>query len=101
MPAPVELVSVIVGFGLIALAGARLGAGSHVSLIGLFARAAIDEWPQGVQEGDVPRFAVEHADALRHPPEPVSPFEDLPAVASGMVRPTLVDIEVHLARSTD
>ena len=99
VPASVELVSVIVGFGIITVAGARLGAGSHLSLIGLFGRPALNEWPHGVQEGDVPRFRVEHADALRHRAAPTSPFEDLAPDTPEAPRPTLVELEVRRATS--
>ena len=95
MPASVELVSVIVGFGLITFAGARLGAGSHLSLTGLFANQAVDAWPRGVQEGDVPHFAVEHADTLRHRPVQASPFEDLALDSPEPPRSVLVAIEVR------
>jgi hypothetical protein len=99
VPASVELVSVIVGFGIITIAGARLGAGSHLSLIGLFARPVLNEWPRGVQEGDVPRFMVEHADGLRHPATLPSPFEDLGLETADAPTPILVELEVRRAPS--
>lgn len=52
------VITLVVGFGLVAVAGARLGAGSHSSLAGLFARSASRDWPIGVQEGDAPRFIL-------------------------------------------
>jgi hypothetical protein len=55
----------IAGFAFLFVAGALLGAGSETSLTGLFPQNAAREWPHGVQETDVPRFAVEHLDALR------------------------------------
>jgi hypothetical protein len=61
----VALVTVALGFGLIIVAGSWLGAGSHLPLAGLFPLQGRDDWPHGVQEGDAPHFAVEHADALR------------------------------------
>jgi hypothetical protein len=54
------------GFAFLFLVGALLGAGSDSSLTGLFPRNDRRDWPRGVQEMDVPRFAVEHLDALRH-----------------------------------
>ena len=45
--------------------GALLGAGTESSLVGLFPQSAARDWPHGVQETDVPRFAVEHLDSLR------------------------------------
>jgi hypothetical protein len=55
----------LAGFGFLLAAGALLGAGSDSILTGLFPQNAAREWPHGVQETDVPRFAVEHLDALR------------------------------------
>jgi hypothetical protein len=68
VPAPVDLISAFVGFGLVVVAGARLGAGSPLGLTGLFPAQGRSDWPHGVQEGDVPRFALDHVAALR--PEP-------------------------------
>jgi hypothetical protein len=61
----------IAGFGFLLGAGALLGAGMDTSLTGLFPRNGQRDWPRGVQESDVPRFAVEHLDALR-PGSPAS-----------------------------
>jgi hypothetical protein len=55
----VTIVLVIAGFVGIALAGARFGAGSTMSFAGLFARSGQRTWPQGIQESDAPRFALE------------------------------------------
>jgi hypothetical protein len=55
----------IAGFAFLFAAGVLLGAGSDTSLSGLFAQNDRRDWPRGVQETDVPRFAVEHLDALR------------------------------------
>ena len=55
----------IAGFAFLLVAGALLGAGTDSSLDGMFPRSNERDWPQGVQETDVPRFAVEHLDALR------------------------------------
>jgi hypothetical protein len=57
--------SLIVAFGFVLIAGARLGAGSHTGLAGLFPAHAGRDWPTGVQEPDAPHFAVVHLDALR------------------------------------
>ena len=54
----------IAGFGFLLVVGALLGAGTDASLAGLFPQSGARDWPQGVQETDVPRFAVEHLDAL-------------------------------------
>ena len=55
----------IAGFGFVIVTGALLGAGSDVSLTGMFLPSDRNDWPRGVQETDVPRFKVEHLDALR------------------------------------
>jgi hypothetical protein len=55
----------IIGFGFLVVAGARLGAGSHTSLTGLFPPRGARDWPTGVQEPDAPRFEVSHLDGLR------------------------------------
>ena len=55
----------IAGFVFLFVVGALLGAGTDASLTGLFPQNGERDWPQGVQETDVPRFAVEHLDALR------------------------------------
>jgi len=55
----------IAGFGFLLVVGALLGAGTDSSLTGLFPQNGAHDWPHGVQETDVPRFAVEHLDALR------------------------------------
>ena len=44
--------------------GALLRAAPDARLTGLFPHSGKRDWPQGVQETDVPRFAVEHLDAL-------------------------------------
>ena len=59
------IVWLIAGFGFLLVVGALLGAGTDSSLSGLFPQNGRRDWPQGVQETDVPRFAVEHLDALR------------------------------------
>jgi hypothetical protein len=60
----ITLVTVVVGFGLVTVVIAWLGDG-HLSLGAFLPVQPRDEWPRGVQEGDVPHFAVEHVDALR------------------------------------
>jgi hypothetical protein len=66
----VTYLALAIGFAFILVAGARLGAGSHHALAGLFPARGVRDWPTGVQEGDAPRFAVFHLDALR-PDTPV------------------------------
>lgn len=53
MPDGLTIVTVIFGFGLVTVAGAKLGAGS---IGGLFATQVARDWPTGVQEPDAPRF---------------------------------------------
>jgi hypothetical protein len=57
MPDGLAFVSVIAGFTLIAVAGARLGAGS-ATLAGLFPAQGTRDWPVGVQESDAPHFVL-------------------------------------------
>lgn len=53
-------ISAIIGFGIVIVAGAMLGAGSHAVLTGLFAAQGAREWPTGVQEEDAPHFDFSH-----------------------------------------
>ena len=55
----------IAGFGFMFVVGTLLGAGTDTMLAGLFPQSGGRDWPVGVQESDVPRFAVEHLDTLR------------------------------------
>jgi len=55
----------IAGVAFLLVTGALLGAGTEGSLVGLFPQSGARDWPHGVQETDVPRFAVEHLDGLR------------------------------------
>jgi hypothetical protein len=55
----------LAGFGFLFAAAALAGAGTDPFLTGLFPQNDKHDWPRGVQETDVPRFAVEHLDALR------------------------------------
>ncbi len=65
------IIGLIFGFGFLMVAGARLRAGSHLSLTGLFPAPGVRDWPHGVQEPDAPRFDVAHLDGLRRGGEPV------------------------------
>jgi hypothetical protein len=57
---PLTVALVIIGFAGIALAGARFGAGSTMSITGgLFPRSGQPGWPKGMQEGDAPHFAID------------------------------------------
>ena len=58
MPDGLAFVSMIVGFGFVTVVGAKLGAGSHTALAGLFATQGARDWPTGVQEADAPRFVI-------------------------------------------
>jgi hypothetical protein len=53
------------GVGFLLVIRAFLDTAPDASLTGLFPQSGRRDWPQGVQEMDVPRFAVEHLDALR------------------------------------
>lgn len=56
MPDGLAFISMIAGFGFVIVAGAKIGAGSHTALVGLFATEGARDWPTGVQEADAPRF---------------------------------------------
>ena len=59
------VIGLVLGFGFLIVAGARLSAGSHLSLAGLFPAHGVRDWPVGLQEPDAPRFDVAHLDGLR------------------------------------
>ena len=61
----VTYLGLVVVFGFVLVAAARLGTGPQRIFEGLFAPPAGRDWPPGVQEGDAPRFAVAHLDGLR------------------------------------
>ena len=65
MPEPLVLIAAFGGLGLVIVAVSRLNGGSPVDFSGLFPAQGRTDWPQGVQEGDAPHFAVDHVDALR------------------------------------
>jgi hypothetical protein len=52
------------GIGFLLVIRTVLDAAPDASLTG-FPENGVRDWPHGVQEMDVPRFAVEHLDALR------------------------------------
>lgn len=64
----IAIVTVVIGFGLVAVGGAWLGVGAQPLFLGLFSQQGRPDWPHGVQEQDAPHFAVEHIDALRSVP---------------------------------
>jgi hypothetical protein len=78
MPDGLTFVSVIIGFALIAIAGARLGAGMPAALAGLFPADGVRDWPTGVQEPDAPHFNL---DVVPSPPVGVPDLGPAPAVA--------------------
>jgi len=55
----------IAGVAFLFIAAATLRSGTTEGLDGLFAKSGEGDWPRGVQESDVPRFAIEHLDGLR------------------------------------
>ena len=62
------ILALTAAFAFVFVAAALLGAGPDAPLTGLFPQSGKRDWPQGVQEMDVPRFAVEHLDHLRSAP---------------------------------
>ena len=65
MAAPLVAIAAIAGFALVIVAIARLNGGRPVEIGGIFPTHGRNDWPRGVQEGDLPRFAVDHAASLR------------------------------------
>ena len=61
----VTYLGLVVIFGFVLVAAARLGTGPQRIFEGLFAPPARRDWPTGVQESDAPRFDVAHLDGLR------------------------------------
>lgn len=61
MPDNLTIISVLAGFVLIIVVGARLGAGSTDSIAGLFVLPAMPPRPRGVQEEDLPPFVFRDA----------------------------------------
>lgn len=62
---PSTIFWLIAGVAFLFISAAMLRSGSAEGLDGLFARSDQRDWPRGVQESDVPRFAIEHLDGLR------------------------------------
>ena len=89
MPDGFTIVSVIVGFALVTVAGAKLGAGSHTSLQGLFPAQGRRDWPTGVQEVDAPRFvfAPPSIGPLSEDTAPGPMIGDLEELYAGPIRP--------------
>lgn len=76
------LVSVIVGFGLVIVAGAKLGAGS---IEGLFAMQGARHQATGIQEGDAPRFVFTPA-IVRATPVGDAPPCEIDELYAGPIR---------------
>jgi hypothetical protein len=53
--------AVVIGFGLVILAGRLLGAGTELAIEGLFPPKGQVDWPRGVQQEDLPRFVFGRA----------------------------------------
>ena len=89
MPDGFTIVSVIVGFAIVTVAGAKLGAGSHTSLEGLFPAQGASDWPTGVQEADAPRFvfAPPSIGSLSEDTAPGPMIGELEELYAGPIRP--------------
>jgi hypothetical protein len=59
------LLWLIAGVAFLFVAAAVVRSATNDGLDGLFAKSGHGDWPRGVQESDVPRFAIEHLDGLR------------------------------------
>lgn len=58
------IAAVIAGFAFVIVAAAKLGAGSHDSLVDMLVSPTMPARPQGVQENDLPRFIFRDTDRL-------------------------------------
>lgn len=61
MAAPFVPIATVAGFGLFVVAVTRLNEGRSVDIGGIFPAQGRNDWPHGVQERDLPRFATDHA----------------------------------------
>jgi hypothetical protein len=59
------LLWLIAGVAFLFVTAAVVRTATNDGLDGLFAKSDQRDWPRGVQESDVPRFAIEHLDSLR------------------------------------
>ena len=55
----------IAGVAFLFVTAALVRSSTNDGLDGLFAKSGQGDWPRGVQESDVQRFAIEHLDGLR------------------------------------
>jgi len=101
MPAPVVLIAAFGGFGLVIAAVAGLNGGAPIDFSGLFPAHGRSDWPQGVQEDDVPHFAVDHVDALRLAGRAGGPsIHELSSPEAPIPRVELVAANVHRLGAT-
>lgn len=91
MPDGVVDIAMLLACSVAAVGGARL-LGSRMWLGGVITTYRRDDWPYGVQEGDAPRFAVAHADALR----PNPPREAVETVEVDGIPPAPEIVELHV-----
>jgi hypothetical protein len=62
---PSTLFWLIAGVAFLFVATTVVRSSTNDGLEGLFAKSGQSDWPRGVQESDLPRFAIEHLDGLR------------------------------------
>ncbi len=79
MPAPIVLTVVLCGFGLVVVTVVALNDGAPMDFGGLFPAHGRSDWPQGVQEGDAPRFALDRLDRSRTPGATTRAIQDITA----------------------
>lgn len=64
MPDAIVYLALVIGCSIAAIGGART-LGARVGHGGVVSGQGRGDWPRGIQEEDVPRFAIAHVDALR------------------------------------
>ncbi|HEX7950330.1 MAG TPA: hypothetical protein VF494_08275 [Candidatus Limnocylindrales bacterium] len=100
MAAPFVPIATVAGFGLFIVAVTRLNEGRPVEVGGIFPANGRSDWPRGIQERDVPRFAIDRAPATRAGPagdavrdqepwieELPAPLPSMPAIERIVARP--------------
>jgi hypothetical protein len=92
VPDPLVALAAITGFVLVAVLISLLNERRPVDVGGLFPVDGRNDWPQGVQEPDVPRFVLNRADQLG---PPAATVEEIPASAAPSHQPERVLARVH------
>ena len=93
MPDAIVYIALVIVCSVAAIGGAR-ALGSRAWHGGVITGQARSDWPRGIQEQDVPHFAIGHADALRRGFDDGTGMVDLEAGAEVPTAET-VELDVH------